>query len=80
MTRSGDEPAAPAVPRPHRSRCDPTRGDYANIIAAHEEAVTQLHPTYRDPSTGLLVLTVSAHLARGTCCESGCRHCPYLED
>jgi hypothetical protein len=35
--------------------------------------------TYRDPSTGLSVLTAATHLARGTCCESGCRHCPYVE-
>ncbi len=34
---------------------------------------------YRDPSTGLSVLTVTAHLERGTCCDSGCRHCPYVD-
>ncbi|MBS1960933.1 MAG: hypothetical protein JST04_01865 [Bdellovibrionales bacterium] len=26
---------------------------------------------------GLLVFTEAYHLARGTCCGSGCRHCPY---
>jgi hypothetical protein len=25
------------------------------------------------------VLTVATHIARGTCCNSGCRHCPYVE-
>lgn len=25
----------------------------------------------------LLVYTASHHLKRGTCCGSGCRHCPY---
>ncbi len=49
-------------------------------MRAHEEAVAAGNPTYRDPSTGLSVLTVATHVARGTCCESGCRHCPYLED
>ena len=26
------------------------------------------------------VLTVAAHLERGTCCNSGCRHCPFVEN
>jgi len=26
---------------------------------------------------GLLVFTAAHHLARGFCCGSGCRHCPY---
>jgi hypothetical protein len=67
------------IPRPHPSRCDPSRPDYAAILAAHEEAVGRGETVYKDPSTGLVVLTVAAHLARGTCCDSGCRHCPYLE-
>jgi hypothetical protein len=66
------------VPRPDVSRCDPTRPDYDAIIEAHEHAVALGEPTYRDPSTGLSVLTFATHLARGTCCDSGCRHCPYV--
>jgi hypothetical protein len=31
---------------------------------------------YVDPD-GRFVFTREYHLARGTCCESGCRHCPY---
>ena len=27
---------------------------------------------------GLTVFTEKAHLARGSCCGSGCRHCPFL--
>ncbi|HEY5439426.1 MAG TPA: DUF5522 domain-containing protein [Acidimicrobiales bacterium] len=68
------------IPRPHPSRCDPARSDYDAIIEAHERAVIAGEPSYRDPSTGLTVLTVATHLARGTCCDSGCRHCPYVED
>jgi hypothetical protein len=68
-----------AIPRPDPSRCDPTRDDYEDIIRAHELAVAEGRATYRDPSTGLQVLTVATHLARGTCCDSGCRHCPFLE-
>ncbi len=26
---------------------------------------------------GLLVYTATFHLKRGSCCGSGCRHCPY---
>jgi len=26
---------------------------------------------------GLLVFKASYHLKRGSCCKSGCRHCPY---
>ena len=26
---------------------------------------------------GLVVYTAAYHLARGHCCGSGCRHCPY---
>jgi hypothetical protein len=29
---------------------------------------------------GLLVFTREYHLARGVCCGSGCRHCPYGEN
>ncbi|MGO9777809.1 MAG: DUF5522 domain-containing protein [Terracidiphilus sp.] len=25
----------------------------------------------------LIVFTAAYHLKRGTCCGSGCRHCPY---
>jgi hypothetical protein len=71
---------ASPIPRPHVSRCDPSRDDYDDIIAAHEDAVERGEPFYRDPSTGLMVLTVATHLTRGACCESGCRHCPFVDD
>ncbi|XP_023564438.1 uncharacterized protein C1orf53 homolog isoform X1 [Octodon degus] len=32
---------------------------------------------YVDPATGFMVLTMLAHLQRGACCGSACRHCPY---
>jgi hypothetical protein len=28
---------------------------------------------------GLLVFTAAYHLKRGSCCGSGCLHCPYTE-
>lgn len=32
---------------------------------------------YVDPATGYMVFTQLAHLQRGQCCGSACRHCPY---
>ncbi|MGA2293617.1 MAG: DUF5522 domain-containing protein [Acidimicrobiales bacterium] len=75
----GHWPDSSPVPRPHPSRCSPSRDDYDAIIRAHEDAVRRGEPTYRDPTTNLTVLTVATHLERGTCCDSGCRHCPYLD-
>ena len=34
-------------------------------------------PGYDDPETGLFVFTASYLADRGTCCDTGCRHCPY---
>ncbi|MGH9020843.1 MAG: DUF5522 domain-containing protein [Acidimicrobiales bacterium] len=66
------------VPAPHPSRCDPSRADYADILTAHAAAVARGEPTYRDPTTGLSVMTSVALAERGTCCHSGCRHCPFV--
>lgn len=45
--------------------------------ALHRAAVAAGRMTYVDPATGYRVFTELAHLARGTCCGSGCRHCPF---
>jgi len=34
------------------------------------------HPDYT-LEDGLLVFTAAYHLKRGSCCGSGCRHCPF---
>lgn len=49
----------------------------AAIVAAHAAACARGATTYRDPTTGYVVFTELAHLERGTCCGSGCRHCPF---
>lgn len=36
-------------------------------------------PVYADPVSGLSVFTAAFLASRGYCCESGCRHCPYVE-
>jgi len=49
----------------------------AEVLARHAAAVTTGAPGYEDPESGLFVFTAAYHLARGECCASGCRHCPY---
>lgn len=38
---------------------------------------TPTGPEYYYFENGLLVYTAAYHLERGSCCGSGCRHCPY---
>jgi hypothetical protein len=49
----------------------------AAITATHDAAVAAGEPGYLDPETGFFVFTAAALAAKGECCESGCRHCPY---
>jgi len=49
----------------------------AAVQQAHDRAVAAGEPGYVDPNTGFFVFTAAELLARGACCESGCRHCPY---
>ena len=48
------------------------------IIRAHAEALASAADTYVDPRSGYTVLTAAYLARRGHCCDSGCRHCPYL--
>jgi hypothetical protein len=47
-------------------------------MAAHAEAVARGDAGYLDPTTGLFTMTAAYLLERGTCCDQGCRHCPYV--
>lgn len=47
------------------------------VMAAHDHAVAVGRDWYPDPATGFMVLTAEFLAARGECCGSGCRHCPY---
>lgn len=64
------------VPHPRRLPLDHPHRDL--ILAAHRAALAAGEPGYLDPDTGLFVLTAAYLADRGTCCERGCRHCPYL--
>lgn len=45
--------------------------------AAHDAAVARGDAGYLDPDSGLFVMTADYLRAKGPCCSSGCRHCPY---
>mmetsp|Transcript_41893 Transcript_41893/g.98170 ORF Transcript_41893/g.98170 Transcript_41893/m.98170 type:complete len:403 (-) Transcript_41893:313-1521(-) len=49
----------------------------AEIEEAHRAAVVTGAMQYVDPKTGYTVFTQLKAIARGYCCGSGCRHCPY---
>ncbi|KAM7336008.1 uncharacterized protein C1orf53 homolog [Alexandromys fortis] len=48
-----------------------------HIAGLHEAACAAGQLSYVDPATGYVVFTRLAHLQRGACCGSACRHCPY---
>jgi hypothetical protein len=53
------------------------RSDDPSIAQNQPSAPTELQPEdyyFEGPN---LVFTAAYHLKRGTCCGSGCRHCPY---
>jgi hypothetical protein len=64
---------------PHPARLATSARGYDEIVAAHARAMEAGEPFYLDPITGLYVMTAAHHWERGSCCDSGCRHCPYLE-
>ena len=73
-----DEPADRPVDEPHPARLSPSHPQRAAILDAHRAALAAGADSYVDPASGYTVLTSAFLLDRGTCCDSGCRHCPYL--
>jgi hypothetical protein len=51
---------------------------FTEIMSRHSDALAKGEPCYIDPATGLSVFTAAFLADRGYCCESACRHCPYL--
>lgn len=68
-----------SLDEPHRSRLDAGDPLRAQILAEHAAAMAAGEVGYLDPATGLFVLTAATLASRGSCCENGCRHCPFLE-
>ena len=54
------------------------RGD--TLVAAMKDRPPKPPPKQPDYyfENGLLVYTAAFHRKRGSCCGSGCRHCPFL--
>lgn len=46
-------------------------------LEAHARADAKGELMYRDPVSGLFVMTAGYLRQRGYCCGKGCRHCPY---
>ena len=63
---------------PHATRLDPTHPRRREILAAHTMAINASHDGYIDPVTGYFVFTAAYLADRGTCCDTGCRHCPFV--
>lgn len=63
---------------PHPSRLSPQHPARTEILAEHAAALQRGDMGYLDPVTGLFVMTAALHAQRGYCCNSGCRHCPYV--
>lgn len=65
--------------QPHPARLDPADALYDEVCARHARAMAHGEDGYLDPRSGLFVMTAAYLAGRGTCCSSGCRHCPYVE-
>lgn len=72
-------PLTPLRLTPHPDRLDPGLGEFVAIMDAHHRALLAGDPGYMDPVSGLFVLTARSLWDRGSCCEQGCRHCPYID-
>jgi Family of unknown function (DUF5522) len=76
---TADDHRLPApLARPDPGRLDPSRPDYQAILTAHDHALAVGEDGYLDPATGLWCFTAAYLWDRGTCCDSGCRHCPWV--
>ena len=72
------ERAARPLTEPHAARLALDHPRRAEILAAHQHALDAGEDGYTDPVTGYFVFTAAYLADRGTCCDTGCRHCPYV--
>lgn len=66
------------VAAPHPSRLSPGHPQRDEILRRHAAAVAEGRVGYLDPTSGFTVFTSVFLAARGYCCRSGCRHCPFV--
>jgi hypothetical protein len=77
MPRRDPLPPDRLIPHPDRLSAGSPR--YDDILKAHQDAIASGRDLYRDPLTGLLVMTARFLWDRGSCCDTGCRHCPWVD-
>lgn len=65
--------------QPHHTRVDAGHPLHHELLARHARALEAGEAGYLDPVSGLFVLTAGFLAERGTCCDRGCRHCPYVD-
>ena len=63
---------------PHPRRLPEQHPCRSEILARHAAALERGHPVNSDPVTRLSVFTADYLATRSYCCDSGCRHCPYV--
>ena len=66
--------------QPHSRRLSSRHPRFVEIMSRHSKAVSEGQPCYLDLVTGLMVFTAAFLAERGSCCDSGCRHCPFVID
>ncbi|XP_027468230.1 uncharacterized protein C1orf53 homolog isoform X1 [Zalophus californianus] len=85
LSSAAEEDRRGSVPRSQGGLERTTRRPVSEELTTAERRIVDLHAGacaagqlhYVDPATGYTVLTQLAHLQRGKCCGSACRHCPY---
>jgi hypothetical protein len=73
---AGPSGRGPHEPDPDRLPLDEPFRD--EMLARHRRAVDAGEDGYEDPETGFHVFTSAYLVHRGFCCNTGCRHCPYV--
>ncbi|XP_044532234.1 uncharacterized protein C1orf53 homolog [Gracilinanus agilis] len=71
---SGSGAQSPEGPEGTRPESPELTAAELRISRMHAAACAAGQLNYVDPTTGYLVLTKVAHLKRGSCCGSACRH------
>jgi hypothetical protein len=80
--RLTDERAQPLATRPltqpHPDRLPSADSNHEAILTADGRALAAGADTDTGPVTGLVVLSAAYRARQATCCEAGCRRCPYV--
>ncbi len=73
-----DRLADRSLDEPHPDRLTEDHPAREAVLVAHRAALASGAPGYVDPVNRLWVMTAGYLAERGTCCQTRCRHCPYV--